>query len=178
MILTSCANIFLPPSLWLDSWRLARVLVVDLCVWLHKLLDKDSMMILGTFIIVVTGITGGQFRHPLYYCYVPCMGPPDSRDTAKSPAMHCHRRPLLKYNTSSTSAGNNKQLKVLLKMKSFSKLKDTVNKKKWQSTKWEKFFTNPKSHSRVTVDVHFLCGSFIGYGVPNKHTDTLLFKNL
>lgn len=147
MILTSCAIIFLPPSLWLDSWRLAWFLVVDLCVWVHQLLDKDSMMIVGMFIILVAEHTGGQVRHPLYYCYVPSMGPPDSRDTAKSPAMHFHRRLLLKYITSSTSTGNNKQLRGLLKMKSFSKLKDTVNKTKWQPTKWEKFL--PTQHLTV-----------------------------
>lgn len=33
----------------------------------------------------------------------------------------------------------------LLKLKSFSKAKDMVNKTKWQSTEWENIFTNPTS---------------------------------
>ena len=33
----------------------------------------------------------------------------------------------------------------LLKLKSFCKAKDTVNKTKWQPTEWEKIFTNPTS---------------------------------
>ena len=31
----------------------------------------------------------------------------------------------------------------LIKLQSFCKAKDTVNRKKWQSTDWEKIFTNP-----------------------------------
>ena len=31
----------------------------------------------------------------------------------------------------------------LLKLESFCKAKDMVNKTKWQSTEWEKIFTNP-----------------------------------
>ena len=33
----------------------------------------------------------------------------------------------------------------LLKLKSFCKAKDTVNKTKWQCTEWENIFTNPTS---------------------------------
>jgi hypothetical protein len=33
----------------------------------------------------------------------------------------------------------------LIKLQSFCKSKDTVNKTKWQQTDWEKIFTNPKS---------------------------------
>ena len=32
-----------------------------------------------------------------------------------------------------------------MELKSFCKAKDTVNKTKWQSTYWEKIFTNPTS---------------------------------
>ena len=34
----------------------------------------------------------------------------------------------------------------LLKLKSFYKAKDMVNKTKWQPTEWEKIFTNPTSN--------------------------------
>ena len=33
----------------------------------------------------------------------------------------------------------------LMKLKSFCKAKDTVNKTKWQPTHWKKIFTNPTS---------------------------------
>jgi hypothetical protein len=33
----------------------------------------------------------------------------------------------------------------LMKLESFCKAKDTVNKTKWQSIDWEKIFTNPTS---------------------------------
>jgi hypothetical protein len=35
----------------------------------------------------------------------------------------------------------------LIKLQSFCKAKDTVNRTKWQPTDWEKIFTNPKSNT-------------------------------
>jgi hypothetical protein len=32
----------------------------------------------------------------------------------------------------------------LIKLQSFCKAKDTVNRRKWQPTDWEKTFTNPR----------------------------------
>ena len=34
----------------------------------------------------------------------------------------------------------------LIKLQGFCKSKDTVNRTKWQSTDWEKIFTNPTSN--------------------------------
>jgi hypothetical protein len=34
----------------------------------------------------------------------------------------------------------------LIKLQSFCKAKDTVNRPKWQPTDWEKIFTNPTSN--------------------------------
>ena len=34
----------------------------------------------------------------------------------------------------------------LMKLKSFCKAKDSVNRTKWQSTDWQKIFTNPTSN--------------------------------
>ena len=54
------------------------------------------------------------------------------------------RRPLPKYNSSSTNTENNNKWE-LLKLRSFCKAKDTVHKTKWQPTEWENIFTNPTS---------------------------------
>ena len=42
----------------------------------------------------------------------------------------------------------------LLKLKSFCKAKDTVNKTKWQPTEWEKIFTNPTSGRRLISKIY------------------------
>ena len=42
----------------------------------------------------------------------------------------------------------------LIKLQSFCKAKDTVNKTKWQPTDWEKIFTNPKSDRRLISNIY------------------------
>jgi hypothetical protein len=42
----------------------------------------------------------------------------------------------------------------LIKLQSFCKGKDTVNKTKRPSTNWEKIFTNPKSDMRLISDIY------------------------
>ena len=42
----------------------------------------------------------------------------------------------------------------LLKLRSFCKAKDTVNKAKRQSTEWEKIFKNPTSYSGLISKIH------------------------
>jgi hypothetical protein len=37
----------------------------------------------------------------------------------------------------------------LIKLQSFCKAKDKLNRTKWQPTDWEKTFTNPKSNRRL-----------------------------
>jgi hypothetical protein len=41
----------------------------------------------------------------------------------------------------------------LIKLKSFCKTKDTVNKIKWQPTDWGKIFTNAKSDRGLTSNI-------------------------
>ena len=41
----------------------------------------------------------------------------------------------------------------LIKLQSFCKAKDTVNKTKWQPTDWEKIFTNPKSNRGLIFNI-------------------------
>ena len=41
----------------------------------------------------------------------------------------------------------------LIKLQSFCKAKDTVNRAKWQPTDWEKIFTNPKSERGVISNI-------------------------
>jgi hypothetical protein len=42
----------------------------------------------------------------------------------------------------------------LIKLQSFYKAKDIVNKTKWQPTDWEKIFTNPKSDSWLISNIY------------------------
>jgi hypothetical protein len=42
----------------------------------------------------------------------------------------------------------------LIKLQSFYKAKDTVNRTKWQPTDWEKIFTNPTSDRRLISNIY------------------------
>ena len=63
--------------------------------------------------------------------------------------MHLHRRWLPKYHASSTYTERNNKWD-LLKLRSFCKTKDTVNKTKWQSIGWANIFTNYTSDRGLT----------------------------
>ena len=41
-----------------------------------------------------------------------------------------------------------------LKLRSFCKAKDTIDKTKWQPTDWEKIFTNPTSHRGLISKIY------------------------
>jgi hypothetical protein len=41
-----------------------------------------------------------------------------------------------------------------IKLQSFCKTKDTVNRTKWQSTDWKKVFTNPKSDRGLISNIY------------------------
>jgi hypothetical protein len=43
---------------------------------------------------------------------------------------------------------------VLIKLKSFCKVKDTVNRIKWQPTDWERIFTNSTSDRRLITNIY------------------------
>ena len=59
--------------------------------------------------------------------------------------MHGNRRPLPKYNPVAQILRATINKWYILKLRSFYKAKDTVNKTKRQPTEWEKIFTNPTS---------------------------------
>ena len=40
-----------------------------------------------------------------------------------------------------------------IKLKSFFKAKDTVNRTKWEPTDWDKIFTNPKSNRGLISNI-------------------------
>ena len=42
----------------------------------------------------------------------------------------------------------------LIKLQSFCKAKDTVNRTKWQPTEWEKIFTNPASDRGLISNIY------------------------
>jgi hypothetical protein len=42
----------------------------------------------------------------------------------------------------------------LIKLQSFCKAKDTVNKTKWPRTDWERIFTNPKSDRGLISNIY------------------------
>jgi hypothetical protein len=42
----------------------------------------------------------------------------------------------------------------LIKLQSFCKAKDAINKTKWQPTDWEKIFTNPKSDRGLISNIY------------------------
>jgi hypothetical protein len=42
----------------------------------------------------------------------------------------------------------------LIKLQSFGKGKNTVNKTKWQLSDWEKIFTNPKSYRGLISNIY------------------------
>jgi hypothetical protein len=42
----------------------------------------------------------------------------------------------------------------LIKLKSFCKAKDTVNRTKWQPTEWEKIFNHPTSNRRLISKIY------------------------
>ena len=42
----------------------------------------------------------------------------------------------------------------LIKLQSFCKAKDTVNRTKWQPTDWEKIFTNPTSNRGLISNIY------------------------
>ena len=42
----------------------------------------------------------------------------------------------------------------LIKLQSFCKAKDSVNKPKWQPKDWEKIFTNPTSNRGLISDIY------------------------
>jgi hypothetical protein len=44
--------------------------------------------------------------------------------------------------------------RALIKLKSFCKAKDTINRTKQQPTEWEKIFTNPTSDRRIIFKIY------------------------
>ena len=67
--------------------------------------------------------------------------------------MHGHRIPLPKYNPSNTDNESNNKWD-LLKLRSFCKEQDIVNKTKRQPIEWEKIFTKPIEDKRLISKIY------------------------
>ena len=50
----------------------------------------------------------------------------------------------------------------LIKLQSFCKAKETVNKTKWQPTDWEKIFTKPTFNGQLIFNIYILAQK-LGY---------------
>jgi hypothetical protein len=70
----------------------------------------------------------------------------ENKVRGKAPRGHGHRGKVLEQNTNSFYSISRIDKWELIKLQSFCKAKDTVNKTKQQPTDWEKIFTNPISN--------------------------------
>ena len=93
---------------------------------------------------------------------------PDRRESGKQPSMHRNRRPLPKYNTVSQTLRATINKRNFLKLRSFCKAKDEVNKtKKPKPNEWEKIFTNPTSDRGLRSKIYKLHKK-LDIKIPNK----------
>jgi hypothetical protein len=65
------------------------------------------------------------------------------RESGEEHQTHGHRGNFPEQNTKGICSKTKSNKWDLIKLQSFSKAKDTVNRTKWQPTDWEKIFTNP-----------------------------------
>ena len=80
---------------------------------------------------------------------------PDTRsESGEKPQTHGHRGKDPEQKTNDLSSRSTINKRDLIKLKSFCKAKDTVNKTKWQPTDWEKIFTNPTFNRGLISNIY------------------------
>jgi hypothetical protein len=79
---------------------------------------------------------------------------PNRRESGKEPQTHWHRENLLNRTPMAYALRSRIDKWDRIKLKSFCKAKDTVNRTKWQPTDWEKIFSNPTSDRGLTSKIY------------------------
>ena len=72
----------------------------------------------------------------------------------EEPRSHAHREVFLNRTPMAYALRSKIDKWDLIKLQSFCKAKDTVNRTKQQPTDWEKIFTNPTSDRGLTYNIH------------------------
>jgi hypothetical protein len=77
------------------------------------------------------------------------------RESGEEPQIHEHRgKKFLNRTPMAYSLRPRIDKWDLIKLQSFCKIKDAVNRTKWQTTDWEKIFTNPTSDRGLISNIH------------------------
>jgi hypothetical protein len=76
------------------------------------------------------------------------------KESGKEPQTHGHRDNFPEQNTNDFAVRSRIDKWDLIKLQSFCKAKDTVNRTKWQLTNWGKIFTNPTSNRVLIYNIY------------------------
>jgi hypothetical protein len=128
---------------------------------------KPSSGIKTAFSTNGTDSSGGQCKLTYSYLLVQSSSPSGSktslktrytesnrRESGEEHQTHGHRGKFPEQNTNALCSKINNRQMGLIKLQSFCKAKDTVNRTKWQPTDWKKIFTNPISDTRLISNIH------------------------
>ena len=77
----------------------------------------------------------------------------DRGESGEEPQRHGHREKFLNRTPMACSVRSRINKWDFIKLQSFCKAKDSVNKTKWQPTDWKKIFTDPTSHRWLTINI-------------------------
>ena len=76
------------------------------------------------------------------------------RESGEKPQTRGHRGKFPEQNTNCLCLRSRPNKWDLIKLQSFYKAKDTVNRPKWQPTDWETIFTNPTFDRGLTSSIY------------------------
>jgi hypothetical protein len=75
-------------------------------------------------------------------------------ESGEKPQIHGYRGKFLNITPMAYALRTRIEKRGLIKLQSFYKAKDAVNRTKWQPTDWEKIFTNPISDRGLISKIH------------------------